>query len=185
MSIKAYHPERGYVFELRMSFIGLAVDELGALAGTINRIRKEQGEPLINESTAKTYIDGFCSRYQKVQEFFDRERAGLKKPPQSKRVVRSLLGRIRRFDTRLNPVIERKFRGTWLQQIEADLIKTAMLRLDRIFREQSMKAQIVMTIHDAVGVEAPHQEKEQVRSLLAKIMAMVGKLRVPLEVETK
>ena len=59
--------------------------------------------------------------------------------------------------------MERQFRVTWPQQIEADLIKTAMLRLDRIFRRRNMKARIVMMIHDALWVEAPEEEEIEVR----------------------
>jgi DNA polymerase I-like protein with 3'-5' exonuclease and polymerase domains len=46
-----------------------------------------------------------------------------------------------------------------------------------------MEARIVMAIHDALWVEAPHQEAEQVRHLLRKMMITAGKLRVPLEVD--
>jgi DNA polymerase-1 len=71
------------------------------------------------------------------------------------------------------------------QQIEADLIKTAMVRLDRIFRRRRMEARIVMAIHDAVWVECPEEEDEQVRHLLRKMMTTAGKLRVRLEVDIK
>jgi DNA polymerase I-like protein with 3'-5' exonuclease and polymerase domains len=48
-----------------------------------------------------------------------------------------------------------------------------------------MGARIVMMIHDALWVEAPHAELEQVRYLLRKMMTMAGKLRVRLEVDIK
>lgn len=81
--------------------------------------------------------------------------------------------------------MERKFRITLPQQIEADLIKTATVRLDRIFRRGNMKARIVMVIHDALWVECPENEVEQVRHLLTKMMTTAAKLRVPLEVDIK
>ena len=102
-----------------------------------------------------------------------------------RRSVKSLLGRIRRFDTRANPATQRSFRVTWPQQIEADLIKTAMVRLDCIFPRRKMGARIVMVIHDALWVEAPHEEAEQVRHLLRKMMTTAAKLKVPLEVDIK
>ena len=100
-----------------------------------------------------------------------------------RRSVKSLLGRIRRFDTRANPATQRSFRVTWPQQIEADLIKTAMVRLDRIFRRRKMGARIVMVIHDALWVEAPHEEAGQVRHLMRRMMTTAGKLNVPLAVD--
>jgi DNA polymerase I-like protein with 3'-5' exonuclease and polymerase domains len=79
--------------------------------------------------------------------------------------------------------MERQFRVTWPQQIEADLIKTAMLPFDRISRRRNMKAQIVMMIHDALWVEAPNEEEIQVRNVVRRTMTTVEKLRVPLEVD--
>ncbi len=45
------------------------------------------------------------------------------------------------------------------------------------------KALIVRVIHDALWVEAPHQEAEQVRHLLRKMMTVAGKLKGPLKVD--
>jgi len=141
--------------------------------------------PLIDENAAKLYIEGFHARYRGVLDFFEKEWKKLKALPMERRSVKSLLGRIRRFNTRANPAIRRSIRVTWPQQIEADLIKTAMVRLDRIFRRRRMEARIVMAIHDALWVEAPHAEAEQVRHLLRKMMLTTAKLKVPLEVDIK
>jgi DNA polymerase-1 len=139
--------------------------------------------PLIDENTAKVYIEGFYERYSGVQDFFEKEWKKLKTLPMERRSVKSLLGRIRRFDTRANPAIQRSFRVTWPQQIEADLIKTAMVRLDRIFRRRKMGARIVMAIHDALWVEGPHQEAGQIRHLMRRMMTTAGKLDVALAVD--
>jgi hypothetical protein len=71
------------------------------------------------------------------------------------------------------------------QQIEADLIKTAMVRLDRILRGRNMKARIVMMIHESIWVEAPHGDDEEVRRLVSNMMSTAGRLAVPLEVDTE
>jgi DNA polymerase I-like protein with 3'-5' exonuclease and polymerase domains len=42
-----------------------------------------------------------------------------------------------------------------------------------------------MMIHGALCVEAPHEEAEQVRNLLRKMMTTAAKLKVPLEVDIK
>ena len=46
-----------------------------------------------------------------------------------------------------------------------------------------MEARIVMAIHDALWVEAPHEEETQVRHLVRKMMTAAGKLNVPLAVD--
>lgn len=155
----------------------------GALAGRINSIRQSQGLANIDEATAQTYIDGFYRRYPGVKAFFAAEWQKLKALPSQQRVVPSLRGRIRRFTGRVSSQLERRFRVTWPQQIEADLIKTAMVRLDTIFRRRQWGARIVMVIHDALWVEAPTSEEVQVRRLVEKMMTSAAKLRVPLTVE--
>jgi DNA polymerase I-like protein with 3'-5' exonuclease and polymerase domains len=60
------------------------------------------------------------------------------------------------------------------QVMEADLINTAMLQLDRIFRRRNMKARIVMMIHDAIRIEAPAEE-EEARRLMDEVMSKAGR----------
>ena len=79
--------------------------------------------------------------------------------------------------------MERQFRVTWPQQIEADLIKSAMVQLDTILRRRKMGSRIVMMIHDALWVESPNEEAEQVGYLMKKMMTTAAKLKVPLEVD--
>lgn len=155
-----------------------------ALCRKINDLKEKRGETdFIDVETALNYITGFHERYPRIRFFLDLEWNRLKSQPLEKRGVSSLMGRLRRFDRRASSRVERQFRVTWPQQIEADLIKTAMLRLDRIFRRRNMKARIVMMIHDALWVEAPPQEAEQVRHLMTRMMTTTGKLGVPLEVD--
>lgn len=155
-----------------------------ALCKKINELKETQGRSdFIDLDTAQTYIDGFYGRFPKVREFFDREWEKMKKLPAQQRVVRSLVGRERRFPRRPSSEMERQFRVTWTQQIEADLMKTAMIRLDRIFRRRNMKARVVMMIHDALWVEAPHDEESEVRRLVRRMMTTAGRLDVPLAVD--
>jgi DNA polymerase I len=165
----------------------------GRLAARINSeivkrnrlLPPQEQQSLINEARAEGYIDQFHGRYPGVSAFFEREWKKLKRLPQADRVVRSPLGRLRRFDRYPSKALERSFKVTWPQQIEADLIKTAMLRLDRIFRKRNMEARIVMTIHDCLWVECPEEEAEQIKHLMRKMMTTAGRLRVPLEVDIK
>jgi DNA polymerase I-like protein with 3'-5' exonuclease and polymerase domains len=48
-----------------------------------------------------------------------------------------------------------------------------------------MGTRIVMMIHDALWMEAPQEEAEQVRHLMRRMMTTAGKLRIPLEVDIK
>jgi len=155
-----------------------------ALCTKINELKHHHGVAgFINEETAQSYIDGFYRRFPKVKDFFAHEWEKIKRLPPQERVVCSLIGRERHFPRHPSSEMERQFRVTWPQQIEADLIKTAMLRLDRIFKTRKMRAQIVMMIHDSLWVEAPNEEAEQVRHLLRRMMTRAAKLTVPLAVD--
>jgi DNA polymerase-1 len=138
---------------------------------------------LIDEQRARSYIEGFHSRFTKVKKFFGLEWEKLKKLPAPDRVVQSLIGRERRFSRRPTAEMERQFRVTWPQQIEVDLTKTAMVRLHRIFRRRNMKARIVMMIHDALWVECPNEEQSEARRLVRRTMTNAARLNVPLVVE--
>jgi hypothetical protein len=74
------------------------------------------------------------------------------------------------ISTHILAALDRSFRVAWPQQIEAELTKAAMVRFDRIFRRRKMEARIVMMIHDALWVEPPEREAEQVRHLMRKMM---------------
>jgi len=58
-----------------------------------------------------------------------------------------------------------------LQQMEADILRMAVMRLYTKFRDLGMKSRSVMVIHDAVYVEAPEQEAHQARQWVKAIMA--------------
>ncbi len=155
-----------------------------ALCKKINELKESRGAgDFIDEQTALTYIDKFHKRFPKVQEFFDREREKLKKLPPRERVVHSMMGRKRRFPRRPTAEIERQFRVTWPQQIEADLMITAMVRLDRTFRQRNVKAGILMLIHDALWVEGCEAEAGRVRDLARIAMAKAKDVDVSLEVD--
>lgn len=151
----------------------------GSLAVEINQVRKTP----VDEATAQSYIDAFCGRYPGVRQFFDTAWRELKGQRKAERITIAPSGRIRKFNARATKAVECQFRITWPQQIEADLIKTAMVRLDRILRRRAMKAQIIMMIHDALWVECPESEAEQVRHLVRKMMSTAAKMKVPLEVD--
>ena len=155
-----------------------------ALAGRINALKESQGRTdFIDLNTAQSYIDAFYDRYPKVGEFLDTEWVAMKKHAPKQRIVKSILGRERRFDRRPTSEVERQFRVTWPQQIEADLIKTAMVRLHMIFKRRNMKAKLVMVVHDALWVEAPIDEEKEIRRLVHKMMTTVGDLAAPLSVD--
>jgi len=138
----------------------------------------------IGGKEAKTYIDHYFDRYPGVKEYID----GLKASARKNGYVFTIMGR-RRFlkdiDSRnkvLREAAERMAINTPIQGSAADLIKMAMIRVDREFREAGMKARLILQVHDELIVEAPEREAVGSERLLKEAMEGAAKLSVPLTV---
>ena len=137
-----------------------------------------------NRKTAQGHIDSFWAKYSTAKKWLDVFVEDLKDRPSENRVVRSSLGRTRRCDGEFGLRERRRAKATLLQQEEADLLRMAMMRLFARFRDLGMESRVVMTIHDAVYVEAPEEEAAQARRILKEQMeAAVEMPVVPFEVD--
>ena len=139
----------------------------------------------IDTHEARAYIDAYFEKYQGVRRYIDRTveqaRRDLK--------VTTLLGRVRPIPDLLSKnanqrgFAERTAINTPLQGTAADLIKLAMIRLDRAVRERRLKSRMLLQVHDELVFEAPAEEIETLRALVREHMEQVYPLKVPLLVE--
>ena len=138
----------------------------------------------IGGKEAKTYIDHYFDRYPGVKEYID----GLKTSARKDGYVLTLMGRrrtLKDIDSRnkvLREAAERMAINTPIQGSAADLIKMAMIRVDREFREAGMEARLILQVHDELIVEAPEREAAGSERILKEAMEGVAKLSVPLTV---
>jgi DNA polymerase-1 len=70
-----------------------------------------------------------------------------------------------------------------IQGTAADIIKIAMIRVDRRLREEGLKSRLVLQIHDELLVEADIREEERVKEILHEEMSHAADLKVPLEID--
>ncbi len=134
---------------------------------------------------AHKYIQEYDARYPQVRKYLD----GLIALAYEKGYVETLLGR-RRYMHELKSSNrnqrnfgERAAMNMPLQGTAADLIKIAMVRLDRELRRQGLAARLILQVHDELIVEAPLAEAERVKELMRRIMENVVELKVPLLVD--
>ena len=73
--------------------------------------------------------------------------------------------------------------NTPLQGTAADLIKLAMIEIDRALRTQRLKSRMLLQVHDELLFEVPNNEIETMRTLVKEKMEKVQMLKVPLDVE--
>jgi len=136
-----------------------------------------------DRKTTQTYINAFYAKYSVAKKYLQDYVENLTKEGQDT-VVRSYLGRIRRFNGEFGPRERRQAKANLLQQMEADILRMAVMRLYATFRDLGMKSCIVMVIHDAIYVESPDKEDEQARQRMKRMMeAAIEMPTVPLEVD--
>ena len=138
----------------------------------------------IGGKEAKTYIDHYFDRYPGVKEYID----GLKVTARKDGYVLTIMGRrrpLKDIDSRnkaLREAAERMAINTPIQGSAADLIKMAMIRVDREFIEAGMEARLILQVHDELIVEAPEREAAGCERILTEAMEGVATLSVPLTV---
>ncbi len=136
----------------------------------------------IAQSEAKAYIERYFARYAGVQAFIEKTLEQTRREGS----VRTLFGRVRPIpdiESR-NPnqrgFAERTAINTPLQGTAADLIKLAMIVIDRELAERKLKTRMVLQVHDELLFETPLKETEEVETLVRTAMEGVVQLNVPL-----
>ena len=136
----------------------------------------------IPQAEARAYIEKYFARYEGVKAFIERTLEQTRKDGS----VRTLFGRVRPIpdiESR-NPnqrgFAERTAVNTPLQGTAADLIKLAMIVIDRELTERKLKTRMVLQVHDELLLEVPLDEKAEIETLVKTAMEGVVKLNVPL-----
>jgi DNA polymerase-1 len=134
---------------------------------------------------AQAIIDRYFSRYAGVKRWLDATVAAAKESGE----VRTLWGRRRELpDVRsrnpgLRQAAERMAVNTPIQGTAADIVKVAMLRLDRALASARLASRVLLQVHDELVLEVPEGEAGAAEALVREAMEGAAELRVPLEVE--
>ena len=138
----------------------------------------------ISRTEAAEFITRYFTTYSGVSAFMET----LKESAAEKGFVETLMGR-RRYIRAINSknqtqraAAERIAINTPIQGSAADIVKTAMLRVDRALKQQQLKARLLLQVHDELILEAPDAEVDTVKALLKQEMEHVVELAVPLRV---
>lgn len=141
----------------------------------------------VTRKEAKAYIENYLQNYAGVREYMKNIVAQAKQDG----FVTTMFGRRRNLpelkssNFNIRSFGERVALNTPIQGTAADIIKLAMIHVDKTLREQKLQARLVLQVHDELIVECPIEEREQVTALLTEQMEHVAKLSVPLLAEAK
>lgn len=145
-------------------------------------LAKELG---ISVGDAQQYIDQYFARYAGVRAYLDE----VVRQARQRGYVVTLLGRRRSVpelgspDRAIAQAAERIALNTPIQGSAADVIKLAMVALDRAIGKRRLHARMVLQVHDELVFEVAEQQVDEMRTLAREIMEGVVRLRVPLVVD--
>ena len=139
----------------------------------------------IGRNKAKEYIEQYLTEYAGVRKFMQDSVGQAKENGFSK----TMFGRRREIKelTSNNYMVrqfgERAAMNTPVQGTAADIMKIAMIKVYNELQKRNMETKIVLQVHDEMMLEAPINEKEEVKKLLKECMESAATLKVPLIAE--
>jgi DNA polymerase-1 len=138
----------------------------------------------IGRAEADAFIEAYFKEYAGVAAFITRTLETAKE----KGRVETILGRRRsasgvKFTDRMRGQAERIAFNAVLQGSAADLIKRAMLQVDRRIRAEGLQARMLLQIHDELVFEAPQREIAKLAELVEAEMTTAIKFDVPIKVD--
>jgi DNA polymerase-1 len=139
----------------------------------------------IERSAAQSYIERYFARYPGVREYMQNTREIAKQQG----YVETYFGR-RLWVPEINSPngtrragAERAAINAPMQGTAADLIKLAMIAVDKWIKDEKLQSKLIMQVHDELVLEVPESELELIKQRLPELMQHVAKLDVPLLAE--
>jgi len=139
----------------------------------------------IDQKIARTYIETYYERYGGIKRFIDETLDQVRR----EQSVRTYFGRIRPIpdigsrNPNMRGFAERTAINTPLQGTAADLIKLAMIALDRIMRERNYRSRMTLQVHDELLFDVIPEEAEELQQLVKHEMEHVAEFSVPIIAE--
>ncbi|MCZ6691734.1 MAG: DNA polymerase I [Planctomycetota bacterium] len=146
------------------------------------RLAQETGTSL---AEAKEFIRSYFAKYPGIERYLEEQR----RMAREEGFVATLMGRRRYLPDILSPnraiqqFAERAAVNTPIQGTAADIIKVAMIQIDRDLRERKMASRMILQVHDELVFQMPEEEADALEALVRERMEGCVKLAVPLKVE--
>jgi DNA polymerase-1 len=141
----------------------------------------------VRPAEAKAYIDAYLERYHGVRDYMHHvvEQAREKGYVETLWHRRRDLPELKSSNFNMRSFGERVALNMPIQGTAADIMKLAMVNVDRALKKEALAARLVLQVHDELIVECPEEEAERVQKILKEEMENVVSLSVPLTVDTK
>ncbi len=141
------------------------------------------GEQLgIGRKRAKQYITEYLEQYAGIQSFME----GITEKATEQGYVETLFHR-RRYvpELKASNYMVRQFgarvaMNTPIQGTAADIMKIAMIKVQKEIQERGLQSKIILQVHDEMMIEALEEEKEEIKNIMKQSMETAIRLKVPL-----
>jgi DNA polymerase-1 len=136
----------------------------------------------IDQKIAKTYIETYYERYAGIKRFIDETLETVRR----EQAVRTWFGRIRPIpdiqsrNPNMRGFAERTAINTPLQGTAADLIKLAMIALDREITARNLRSRMTLQVHDELLFDVVPEEAEEMQALVKQEMENVAQFSIPI-----
>ena len=141
----------------------------------------------ISRARAKEYIESYLSSYQGVERYLENTIESAKKVGYTTTMFsrRRHIPELSAPNKMVRNMGERIARNSPIQGTSADIIKIAMINVDKKLRESGLGARLLLQVHDELLVESPRENAAAVLEILKSEMENAVKLNVPLKVEAE
>ena len=145
-------------------------------------LAKQLGVP---RGEAQDYIDLYFSRYPGVKQYMD----DIRESARESGYVETVFGRrlylpdINGKNHQRKQYAERTAINAPMQGTAADLIKMAMIALDKTLESEQFSSRMIMQVHDELVFETPEADLAQLTDVVKNTMETIAELKVPLVVD--
>ncbi|WP_412988277.1 DNA polymerase I [Pediococcus siamensis] len=140
----------------------------------------------ISRKQAKTFIDTYFQEFPGVKSYIDRIVATAREQGYVETIAhrRRYLPDVNSSNHNQRAFAERTAMNTPIQGSAADIIKIAMIQMQKKLEELHLQTKMLLQVHDELIFEVPDDELAQIQKLVPSVMDSAIKLDVPLKVES-
>lgn len=139
----------------------------------------------VSTKEAKEFINNYLETYPGIKKYMDDTIARAKEVG----YVRTLFNRkriipeLKNKNYMIRSAGERIALNTPIQGTSADIIKKAMIEVDKKFKENNIKSKMILQVHDELIFDTLKEEKEKVCEIIESVMDADYNINVPLEID--
>ena len=133
---------------------------------------------------AKEFINRYFDTYPGVKDYMNKEIEEAKKNCYVKTIMnrKRVISELSSSNFNVKAMGERMALNTPIQGSASDILKKAMVEIDRLFKENNIKSKMLLQVHDELIFNVYNNEIDKVKDIVYNTMTNIYNLEVPLDV---